>query len=121
VAQAGAQSALILPADLPFVTPADVQQMLAVVREVNGNGRCLIAICADAAQQGTNALLLHPPTPFTFHYGPGSYQRHLQEAQRRNRTVCAIQVPGLQFDLDLEADWHRYQAKVNEKQQLVTP
>lgn len=122
-AQAGAQSVLVLPADLPFMTQADVQQMLAVLPghgdEEHDNGRCLLAICSDAAQQGTNALLLNPPAPFTFHYGPYSYHHHLQEAHRLNRTVFAIQAPGLQFDLDIEADWYRYQRISREKQQLA--
>lgn len=109
---AGAQAVLILPADLPFVAEADMVQMIATADKAwsdgNGNGRGLMTICADAAQQGTNALLLYPPTPFTFHYGPGSFQQHLQEARHHGRTVQIVAVPGLQFDLDTAADWYRY-------------
>jgi 2-phospho-L-lactate/phosphoenolpyruvate guanylyltransferase len=61
---AGAQAVLILPADLPFITQADVAQMLATLWQEGGNGydngRCHMTICADAARQGTNALLLFP-------------------------------------------------------------
>ncbi len=123
VSGAGAQGVLVLPADLPFVTRADVQQMLASLPGQegggNGNGRFLMTICSDAAQQGTNALLLYPPVPFTFHYGQNSYHHHLKEARRLNRTVYTIQAAGLQFDLDIEADWFRYQKTVSEKQQLA--
>ncbi len=124
VERAGAGGVLVLPADLPFITRADVQQMLAVLPDQeespNDYGRCLTIICADAARLGTNALLLFPPSPFTFHYGPNSYHYHLQEAQRLNRTLYTVQAPGLQFDLDVAADWYRYLAKVSEKQQLVS-
>ncbi len=115
VVRAGASAALILPADLPFVTTEDVQQMLALLPEPGngqGNGRWLMAICSDAAQQGTNALLLSPPTPFHFHYGPGSYHLHLQEGRRHNRTLYTPIIPGFQFDLDTEADWQLYQQTV---------
>lgn len=112
-AASGAQAVLILPADLPFITQGDVAQMLVTLWQEGGdgsaNGRCQMSICADAAHQGTNALLLHPPLPFTFHYGPGSYRRHIREADRRQRAVHAIAIPGLQFDLDTEADWYRYE------------
>lgn len=114
-ARAGASAVLILPTDLPFVTTQNVQQLLALLpeqRNGQGNGRWLMAICGDVAQQGTNALLLSPPTPFDFHYGPGSYHLHLQEARRHNRTIYTPAIPGLQFDLDTEADWQHYQQTV---------
>lgn len=113
---AGASAILILPADLPFVTAQDVQQMLALLPEQEngqGNGRWLMAICSDTAQQGTNALLLSPPTPFNFHYGPGSYHLHLQEARCRSRTIYTPTISGFQFDLDTEADWQHYQQTIH--------
>ena len=109
VAQAAA-GVLILPADLPFLRAADVEAMLAVaVGDENGRAPAArqpyIAICTDAARNGTNALLLCPPAGFAFHYGPGSFSLHAAEARRRGMLVYEVCAPGLQFDLDTEADW----------------
>ena len=127
----GASGALLLPVDLPFVTALEVTMMveaglgersadlqaddMLLSSEGNGShsdkgdGR-LLAISADEDGEGTNALFLDPRMDFTFHYGPGSYQLHIQEAERRGLSVRIVSAPGLQFDLDNEKDWLIYQA-----------
>lgn len=121
--ESGAGGVLILPADLPFVQVTDVALMvrpilLAAEQEEDGqNGRCsslpLMAICPDDKEDGTNALLLYSPAPFTFRYGPGSFNKHLQEASRRARRAHVILTPGLTFDLDTEKDWSLYKNKLH--------
>jgi 2-phospho-L-lactate guanylyltransferase len=103
----GATGILVLPADLPFISPDDVMSFLEAAGSVQA--RELTAACPDRAGAGTNALLLAPPLPFTFRYGPASFQRHLQEGRNHRRSVLPVSVPGLQFDLDTEEDWHIYQ------------
>lgn len=110
-ADSEATAVLILPADLPFIEPADV----AIMVEEKWNGRNSVpylAICSDDRQEGTNALFICPPIPFTFHYGANSFQQHLQEAQTRGLATHIIHCPGIQFDLDTEADWHKYQLTI---------
>lgn len=104
-AAAGATAALVLPADLPFARVEDIEQML---RPLDHLDPPLLAICADEAEAGTNALLLAPLGGFTFHYGPGSFYAHLAEARAGGRKAVVIQAPGLRFDLDTESDWYAY-------------
>lgn len=99
----GADGVLVLPADLPFIETADITTMLTTAQ--THPARPLLVICSDEAGQGTNALLLTPPAPFTFHYGPNSFARHTQEAERNGRIVQVVNGRSLQFDLDTEADW----------------
>lgn len=116
-ADAGATAVLILPADLPFIQTEDVAIM---VREgLNGRHPSPhLTICSDDKGKGSNALLISPPVPFTFHYGPDSFTQHLQEAARRGLAVHIIEnEPNLQFDLDTEEDWQKYQL-LSKKEQL---
>jgi 2-phospho-L-lactate guanylyltransferase len=99
----GASVVLVLPADLPYVRVEDIQKALRPLDELPSP---LIGISSDESGEGTNALLLAPPSHFTFHYGPGSFRAHLAEA--RNRSVWFIDAPGLRFDLDTESDWLTY-------------
>ncbi len=108
-AESGATAVLILPVDLPFIQSEDVSIMVGGSRSGRRQSGQII-ICSDNKNQGTNALLISPPRPFTFHYGEGSFQQHLQEAKRRHLTAHIIQIPGLQFDLDTEEDWHKFMA-----------
>ena len=106
-ARHGATAALVLPADLPFARVEDIEQMLQPVAQVTVS-LSLIAITGDEAEEGTNALLLAPAGEFTFHYGPGSFAAHLDEATVRGRNIHIVNSPGLRFDLDTESDWLVY-------------
>jgi 2-phospho-L-lactate guanylyltransferase len=106
-ADSGATAVLILPADLPFIETTDVAIMVGEKRNSPG-----IVICPDDKGEGTNALLINPPNNFTFHYGADSFPQHLQEAQTRGLATHITHCPGIQFDLDTEADWHKYQLTI---------
>lgn len=112
-ASRGAESLLILPADLPFLAASDIERLIAPTRPSgDGPGPTVVprslAIATDRAQDGTNALLLTPPLGFAFQYGAGSYARHVAEAQRLGLRLHRIDAPGLRFDLDTEEDWAEY-------------
>lgn len=112
-----AECLLILPADLPLIEAEDVEMMLSALKpadhSVNGNGSLhqqrTMAICTDHMQDGTNALAICPPAGFTFHYGPGSFRLHLEEAERLGMVRRIVHAPSLKFDLDTEDDWHTLQ------------
>ena len=114
----GATGAVVLPADLPLLTVGDIEALLAPVSgsALRDGGRhdsrsaARLVICSDSAGDGTNGLLLMPLRPFTFHYGPGSFRLHVDEAQRRGTAVYVVRSPGLQLDLDTEQDWQRVQS-----------
>jgi 2-phospho-L-lactate/phosphoenolpyruvate guanylyltransferase len=113
-----AEAVLILPSDLPLITAEDVAMVLAgIIPETNGhhaNGYYYqtraIAICPDHMNDGTNAILVCPPSGFNFQYGTGSFDGHLREAARLGMARRIIHAPGLKFDLDTEEDWATYQA-----------
>jgi 2-phospho-L-lactate guanylyltransferase len=116
-----ANSILVLPSDLPFLTQEDVEMMINGVemasRNGNGNGyhvqKRALTICSDDNEEGTNALVLSPPTGFTFQYGPDSFHRHLEEAESIGMSPRIIHAPGIKFDLDTEEDWQTYLAMTN--------
>lgn len=115
-AKSGATAVLVLPADLPYVRVEDIERMLAPLaqrRFSSPDNRTpspgsMMAVTGDETEEGTNALLLAPPGDFSFHYGPGSFQAHLDEARARGRIAHVVNAPGLRFDLDTESDWLVY-------------
>lgn len=92
--------ALILPSDLPLLTPAAVT---ALITSVSPPVR--MAICSDERQQGTNGLIVPTAVSFQFQYGKSSFWRHLREAERQRLPLCVLAHPHLQFDLDTPEDW----------------
>ncbi|KAA3662446.1 MAG: 2-phospho-L-lactate guanylyltransferase [Chloroflexi bacterium] len=101
----GATAILIMPADLPYVTLADVGALWGETAVISQ--QCAI-ICSDRHQEGTNALLLPATVPFQFQYGLQSFQKHCREAERLHLTVQEVVIPGLQFDLDTLQDWELF-------------
>src|ERR1039457_370770 len=94
----GCREVLILPADLPNITAAEID---GLVRAGQSGG---FAIAPDAAGVGTNALCLVSAHPFRFQFGPGSQRLHLQEAKRTGLSPQVVRLPGLAFDVDSPTD-----------------
>src|ERR1700688_4809296 len=97
----GCREVVILPADLPTITAAEID---ALVRAGRRGG---FAIAPDAAGVGTNALCLVSAHPFRFQFGLGSQRLHLEEAELRGLSPQVVRLPGLEFDVDSPADLNR--------------
>lgn len=101
---AGADAILVLPADLPQVTAADLHRLVDTRRGKAG------VVIAPSRDGGTNALLLWPPDVLDFDFGPDSFRRHCSQAERKGLAVAVIDTPSLAFDLDRPEDMVRVAA-----------
>lgn len=66
-----------------------------------GNG---ITLVPDRHRNGTNVVVVPSDAGFQFSYGPGSFARHLAEAERLAVGVTVIEDPRLAFDVDSPDD-----------------
>ncbi len=98
-----ADAVLVLPADLPLISPEDIAAMIELARSSQ-----TVVIATDANQDGTNALLIRPPGLIPYAYGEGSYERHTRLAQDARATVKLYQSDRLALDIDLPEDLQRY-------------
>lgn len=97
----GAEAILILPADLPWITPDDIEHLvhLAAHAKAAAPDRAAVVI-APSHDDGTNALLLHPPAAIDFAFGRNSFLRHQEKATAVGADFQVVRRPGLAFDLD---------------------
>lgn len=72
VREQGFSHAVVAHSDVPLA--CDVRPFID-----DGN----IVVVPDAAHDGTNLMSLPATADFTFHYGPGSFRLHVDEAMRR--------------------------------------
>ncbi|MDB6014580.1 MAG: cofC [Gammaproteobacteria bacterium] len=98
VREFGCHEIVVLPADLPLITSAEIDEL---VRAARAGG---FAMATDAAGVGTNALCLMSTQPFRFQFGPDSRRLHLEEAQRLGSSPQVVHLAGLEFDVDSSAD-----------------
>lgn len=71
----GADTLLVVPADVPCIGAQDVSALLAAHRSG-------VTIVPAARDGGTNALVTSPPGVIGFAFGPDSARRHLGAARR---------------------------------------
>jgi 2-phospho-L-lactate guanylyltransferase len=102
--RAGASHVLVLPADLPFATPEEITRLVAAGVE---SDRPALTMVPAADGDGTNALLIAPPTAITASFGPGSFLAHLAQALARRIDVRVLHLAGLALDIDRPQDLAR--------------
>ena len=95
----GARGILVLPCDLPGLTPAALKALARGARRLRQ-----VAIAPDRKRSGTNALLLTAPGRFEFQFGADSFSRHELQAARRGYGVSICARAELAFDLDTPED-----------------
>ena len=100
-----ATAVLILPADLPMVSPAELDRLVeaADVASLRSPAQPLVVLVPDHHRTGTNALLVSPPTAIPFRFGDGSRAAHAAEAVGAHATYEEVLGP-LTFDVDTAED-----------------
>jgi 2-phospho-L-lactate guanylyltransferase len=91
----------IVAGDLPLVTPADVEALIAAIPP------CGIAV-ARAHDAGSNAVGLRPPDALVPNFGlPGSAAVHVDRARYAGLEAVIVDRPGLTQDVDTPEDAER--------------
>jgi len=97
----GADAVMILPIDLPLVSPAALAQLVAPLGVVGE--RPLVVLAPDRHHRGTNGLLLAPPDAIEPSFGGDSRAAH--EACARDAGARYVELDGpLSLDLDTPDD-----------------
>jgi 2-phospho-L-lactate guanylyltransferase len=99
---------LIVPADLPLLTPEDVRAMLE-----RAHTPPVVVVAPDRHHAGTNALLVCPTGLIEYNFGPGSFQRHCQRALKAGARLEVCELPSLALDVDLPEDLVMVEEELN--------
>lgn len=97
--QQRADALIISFADLPRLTSGEIADIVRL-----GEKARTIVLAPDRHQQGTNIMLLHPPTLVPFAFGPNSYEKHKQAAHRAGAHIEVYRSTGTALDIDTPDD-----------------
>jgi 2-phospho-L-lactate guanylyltransferase len=98
----GAQTAVVLMADLPHIEGGDVGELLAALGEHD------VALVCDHLGRHTNALALAPPTAMATCFGrEDSFAAHCAAARAAGLRTALVKNERIAFDVDLPADLRR--------------
>lgn len=90
---------LVIPADLPLITPEDLRVMLASIQDPP-----VVVVAPDRHREGTNALLVCPAGLIEYDFGPNSFERHCSRAREAGARLEVCELPSLALDMDLPED-----------------
>ncbi len=94
------EGVLIVPADLPMLTPQDVEDFLA-----QRTHPPLMVISPDRRRQGTNMLFINPADLITFSFGMDSFSKHCDLAAQKGAEVIVYENEKIALDLDVPEDY----------------
>ena len=103
----GASTVLLVPIDVPTVTPADFTRLAASARPG-------LIVVPSSDGTGTNALVRTPPDCIESRFGPGSFRAHLDQALSKGLPADVLRLPGLMFDIDTPEDVAELLARTHE-------
>ena len=99
----GRGTMLTLPGDLPLVTAAEIETLIAA------HGPAPAFTIAPAHDElGSNAILMSPPDAVPLRFGEDSYFPHLAAARAAGIAPRIVRLPGIAFDIDNPQDLHHF-------------
>ena len=93
LARLGVEQVVVAHADLPLASD------LTWVADFEG-----VTLVPDTYDDGTNVAAVPTTSGFRFAYGPGSFARHVAEAERLALPLRVVREPSLGWDIDVPAD-----------------
>jgi 2-phospho-L-lactate/phosphoenolpyruvate guanylyltransferase len=99
LAKEGSAGMLQLPADIPLVTPADIEALL----QAHGSAPA-ITLAPSRDRRGSNAVACSPPALLPLRFGDDSFVPHLERARALGVEPRIVERPGLALDIDTPAD-----------------
>ena len=94
----GAEFTLVLPADIPLITVAELDKIFAAAPPAG------TVLAPSASGRGTNAVLQRPPSLFPLRFGNDSFLPHLAAARATGKPVEVLRLAGIGVDIDEPAD-----------------
>lgn len=95
----GREGMLVIPADVPLITPADIEVILAAHRIAPS-----VTLVPASVDGGTNALACSPPGVVPFCFGRDSFRRHREAARARGIEPAVSRLARVGHDIDRPGD-----------------
>ena len=99
LAEEGASGMVQLPADIPLVTPRDIDALLQAHASAPA-----VTLAPSRDEQGSNAVACSPPDVLPLRFGDNSYFPHLNRARALGIEPGVVRRSGLALDVDTVDD-----------------
>lgn len=105
IQEQGADTLLVVLADIPSLRPTDIEAVLEALPARQG-----LVIC-PSARKGTSVLAMRPPALVPFRFGPDSFKLHRREAAARGIEARVMRIESLANDIDEPDDLRAFSSQ----------
>ena len=95
----GRSAMLTLPGDIPLVTAAEIETLIAAHRPAPS-----FTIAPSHDEKGSNAVIVSPPDAVKLRFGDDSFRPHLAAAEARGIAPTIVHLPSIALDIDNPVD-----------------
>lgn len=110
LSRAGVDSLLQVPGDVPGVSVAEIEAVLAA-HEGAGDEGPAVTLVPSHDRRGTNCVLCSPPGALPFAFGHESFGPHCEAARAQGIAPRILPLPGLGLDIDTPDDLRAFIAR----------
>jgi len=104
LAAEGHGAMLTAPGDIPLVTAAEIERLIAAHRQTSRGPAPSFTIAPSHDEMGSNAILMSPPDAVPLRFGDDSFRPHLAAARAAGIEPTIVSLPGVALDIDNPAD-----------------
>lgn len=104
LASEGRRAMLTLPGDIPLVTAAEIERLIAAHHEGSRLPAPSFTITPSHDEMGSNAILMSPPDAVPLRFGDDSFRPHLAAARAAGIEPTVVPLPGIALDIDNPVD-----------------
>lgn len=110
IATWNARSVLIMSSDIPLLSVQDVRGMINLADSIG------VVLAPDRRRDGTNAMIVRPPSLIPYCYGDASLQKHIEETRAIGLEAQLFESPTIALDIDIPADLDLYREMLIERE-----
>lgn len=103
LAAEGKRATIVVPGDVPLITPAEINTIAGVWREAKA-----FAIAPSHDLRGSNAVLCAPPNVMPLEFGPESFAVHLRKAEALGLAPKVVHLAYAAMDIDHPIDLYNF-------------
>jgi 2-phospho-L-lactate guanylyltransferase len=104
LAAEGRGAMLTLPGDIPLVTSAEIERLIAAHRQSSHRHPPSFTIAPSHDEMGSNAIIVSPPDAVPLRFGDDSFRPHLAAVRAAGIEPTVIPLPGIALDIDNPVD-----------------
>jgi len=112
IANRHARGTMIVPGDVPLITPSDVRTLLA--------DHSRLTLAPDSEGDGTNCIVSSPPNLIRYRFDGHSFKPHVEAAYAIGITPCIVRNEAFGIDVDMPRDLRRVLEHMGDAQKSFT-